>query len=459
MDQISDATAERLKRSVDRVCDLVEEEGHTPTDAVVKVAKERGLHREQMRLLCHGYNTGVTNTTRREGKTFSEKFAALPLAHADKAIEAVFSSEPKPTVKAASVVADVYRMPLDVTPVVKVAAVVADSPTVDPLYSPTRGCVDRRTPYELATEKLAELRTVRKAADKAERVARQKIAAVTDAYLGHYGLKPTALVFLHKWAADIYGNEGRILVNQIADRVITSSIVRDKYAAETSPTKGLLSESEPRTKDHPVMIAIKEAVDATRDWLLQEVQLPKHALEITRQMSKLYPTKPVVKKSTLLPPGETHEAREEAHWKKRADVLSAAVGAASSRLAGGGAPSGPTDYSKARLQINDPKHQATMRRLQAEAMLNRLINTDDVISSYNPQDVADAWYELNESSPGVVNNLSLLRANIRRQLQGNLTPYEARELVMSGINTQSPSVPVIQGLESQRAPSLKPPGA
>jgi hypothetical protein len=98
--------------------------------------------------------------------------------------------------------------------------------------------------------------------------------------------------------------------------------------------------------------------------------------------------------------------------------------------------------------VNNPRHQATLRRLHAEAMLNRLIQTDDVVGSYNPQAIADAWYELNEASPGVVNNVSLLRANLRRQLQGNLTPFEAKDLVMSGIGAQTNPIPVIQGLDS-----------
>jgi len=310
---------------------------------------------------------------------------------------------------------------------------------------------DNRTQYELAKEKLAAFHAVRAEADNAERKSFSKLAAVEDAYVAVYGRKPTAVGFLRKWAGDLYGRPGEIIVDRLADRFIQNSFEREKYAAAAADRETFFGKQEPRHPRHPVMLAIKEATDSFTDWMQREIALPKLALETFRDIGKIYPPASAdkgYKQAKLLPPGETHEAREESQWQKRADLLSMAAGAAAAKMTGKEGPKLPADYSKARLMVNNPRHQATLRRLHAEAMLNRLIQTDDVVGSYNPQEIADAWYELNEASPGVVNNVSLLRANLRRQLQGNLTPFEAKDLVMSGIGAQTNPIPVIQGLDS-----------
>jgi len=460
--QISSFTADQLVRSVDKLCDYVEKGDH-PTSAASKVASENGMHREQIRLLCQGYNTGVINATRRDGKSFGEKFAAVPLAQADEAIERVFSGKAKPIVKTAGVAA-VYRTPAE-NPAVKLAAAADTADKVAASLGPMAvgyGIKDRRTPYELATEKIAELRELRNATQAAGRKATQKLAAIHDAYRGHYGNNNDSLLFLRKWASDVHGDTGRILVDQLIDRHVTNTFERDKFAAATksilsatSPhgtaaTKSILSATEPRRSNHPVMLAIKEAIDSLQDWVQKESALPLKALEIGKQARELYPVADAHRPaSRILPPGVTAEQRAGQQWDKKADIFSAAIGSAGSRLAGGGG--GVDDFTPARLKLNDPRHQATIRRLQAEATLNRLVNMDDVIGSYDPQSVADSWYELNESSPGVVNNLGLLRANLRRHLQGNLTPYEADAMVRSGKDLQPSAIPAVAGLTDAKA--------
>lgn len=443
--QISDRTAAQLVRHVDKLCQYVDD-GDSPTLAAVKVAKENGMLKEHVRLMCHGYNTGAINTHRRDGVNFAEKFAAVPLADADKAIGEVFPDSPQPIMKTASV-APVYRTRLS-EPLVKTASTSTQTSTNTPWAARDFGQVDNRTQYELAKEKLGEFIELRKQADQAERTANRKLAAVEDAYVDQYGKTPDGVCFLRKWAEDKYGKPGAVIIDQIASRFIESPAVMDKYASYKSDPKTFFGKREPRVANHPVMLAIKEAIDSSRDWLQREFQLPVQCMQTFREIGQLYPRAANLRKvsAKLLPDGVTAEQREEEEWQKRADVMSATIGAAAGRLSNAG-PQPARDYGKARLALNDPKHQATIRRIQAEAMLNRLMQADDVIGSYDPQSVADAWYELSESSPGVVNNVSLLRANLRRQLQGNLTPFEARDLVMSGINTRPQPIPMIAGLD------------
>ena len=117
--------------AIQDVCGHVSD-GEHPTDAVIKVASDRDLPPNFVRLVCQGYNTGATNYQREKSASVLDKLADFPLASANKAIaslypespktdsekksETVISSEyaapPKPVLKAASYV-DIPRNPVE----------------------------------------------------------------------------------------------------------------------------------------------------------------------------------------------------------------------------------------------------------------------------------------------------------------------------------------------------------
>jgi len=79
---------------------------------------------------------------------------------------------------------------------------------------------------------------------------------------------------LRKWASDQFGKPGAVIVDQLAARFIESPAFRDKYAASHFCRDTYLGKTEPRDPRHPVMAAIKQAIESSRDWLLREHQLP-----------------------------------------------------------------------------------------------------------------------------------------------------------------------------------------
>ena len=100
-------------------------------------------------------------------------------------------------------------------------------------------------------------------------------------------------------------------------------------------------------------------------------------------------------------------------------------------------PDVPPELVSARLKLNDPNHASELKAIRAEALLNDLVNHDDVISSYQPNDVALAFMELAQSAPDTIDNMALMRANLRRLMQGNLTTFEAKEL--ASLRTPQPA--------------------
>ena len=88
-------------------------------------------------------------------------------------------------------------------------------------------------------------------------------------------------------------------------------------------------------------------------------------------------------------------------------------------------------YLNAKLILNDPSHQREVRKLKAEMMLNDIMSRDEILASYSPLEVANAYEDLAASAPALVNNRVLLQTNLKRMLHGNLMPSDAKDIVDS----------------------------
>lgn len=463
--QISQKTADTIISAVDKLCDLVEDGRMSATAAGVKVATDAGLTADQVKLCISSYNAGLINTQRQDGKKFSEKFAVLDLADADKIIGKVFPGSPKAAAEL-SPVADVYARSRPQT-LSKAAGEKKSEP-----YRVARcecGCGEKQgecadqnmSDYAKAKREVQKVSALRRELHLLETKANCKVAAVRDVYFSHYGDRTEPLAWLRKFASDTCGKTGGLLIDRVA-REFLGPIGYDKYAAEceirelgkvavsrqvSKLNSKVAVDPEPRRPDHPVILAVKTAVDAMKDWIDREREFPKTALELRRKAQDHLSRRDKQSRLMLLPPGMSKETFDDVAWRKRSSMLSMALGGAIANsfrsAAGEDKPDGPSENSQmsARLQLNDPNHESEIRRIEAEAMLNSLVNDDDVISSYTPDDIALAYEEIGQSSPGVVGNPVLLRAHMRRQLQGNLTPMEADSLVSSGKNVEEPALP------------------
>lgn len=428
VNQITDSTTDKILRGVDDMCNLVSS-GSSPTEAATKVAIDNQYTSGQIELLCRGYNNGAINAQRREGVSFADKFAVVGTADAEEVTKRIFPKKASSAHTFSPPVAGIYRQRKSQKAAAESAATrpsLAESIEELRKNGQAKRLPPEPTPYRKAKAKLSRLHTLRVERDKAEQIAILKTAAVEDAIRVKYREPANHLAWLRKVAFTHYGMPGQQIVDKAASKLLTKIAYQKLIDGKLDPDPRV--QPEPLLLDRGPLAAVKEAVEAVRDWADKESTLPIEAINIRRDIDITYgPGKE--KLAIQLPlPGKTPEESAALRWTKCAGVLTGAVGGFASNIGLGAPPDMTSEVGKARLKLNNPSHVNQLKAIRAEAMLNDLMRNDDVIASYKPEEVALAFMELSQSAPDAVDNIALLRANLRRNLQGNLTTYEAKEL-------------------------------
>jgi hypothetical protein len=81
-------------------------------------------------------------------------------------------------------------------------------------------------------------------------------------------------------------------------------------------------------------------------------------------------------------------------------------------------------------EMADPVHESKMQGIRTQAILNDFISNDPVLSTYPPHEVAKAFNNVADLSPGVSQQPAVLRGVLRRMMQqeGVIEPFEAQQL-------------------------------
>ena len=79
----------------------------------------------------------------------------------------------------------------------------------------------------------------------------------------------------------------------------------------------------------------------------------------------------------------------------------------------------------------DPVHDAEMARIRSQAMLNDFLANDPVISTYDPDEVLDAFNQVAQMVPRASMQAAVMRGQLRKLLQQQtaMEPFEANQLV------------------------------
>src|SRR5690606_17608640 len=99
---------------IEKVCELVEDTSIHPTDAVEKVARDKKLTPEYIRLVSHGYNIGRQTHQRKTASTVLEKLSEFPLADPASVIAKIYPSKiltPAEEKEAAAISSEYFRPP------------------------------------------------------------------------------------------------------------------------------------------------------------------------------------------------------------------------------------------------------------------------------------------------------------------------------------------------------------
>jgi hypothetical protein len=93
-------------------------------------------------------------------------------------------------------------------------------------------------------------------------------------------------------------------------------------------------------------------------------------------------------------------------------------------------PLGFDKYREALGDAYDPHHQADVDTIRAKAMLNDFISNDPVLSSYDPELVADAYNQVAAFAPQASRQSAVMRGLLRKTLQqgGVIEPFEVQQI-------------------------------
>lgn len=82
-------------------------------------------------------------------------------------------------------------------------------------------------------------------------------------------------------------------------------------------------------------------------------------------------------------------------------------------------------------ELFDPVHDAELSRIKTQAMMSEFLSTDPVISTYDPDQVFDAYNQIVMLAPRAGQQPAVMRGMLRKMLQQQdaMEPFEAKELI------------------------------
>lgn len=476
---------EKLLAATKRAADLVES-GLTPNAAVEKVAREAKLGPGEIEMLCYAHNTGQQVAQFQKAANVLDKLAEYPLADPAAVVAAVYPARAEkaaadaaparsldyflpPSWAEAARPAGLEKAALDLPPAPK-----AEAPPPDPAHAMRKRYGD----YERAKQAHDH---ARQAVLLAEGELFAKLAAVTD-YFRRPGRLPLAVV--EKAAAAVHGPAAAALFDVVHGRLRS----REKRAADApdAVVRERVSLADPVFRHVGDAILAAERVAEKRaaaERARAEAEAKKEGLTgpfAGGRTGAADPGRPTMREKAafggllgwgsevgaiaagdIIAHKATHDdpadaearhlfddtdaeigqirrraaaaARPAAGVQKAAFLNSPAMGAflgnSVGRIVGDGPKSKNELIEDEWLDLEDPKHLNEMRKIKAHALLNSVLtDPDSPISGHDPDAVLAAYNEISSLAPRVAEQPAAVKPILARKLQGNVQPFEAKEV-------------------------------
>ncbi len=424
MRTLDDDEAERLIDDVKRAVELVDDEDLSPDDAIHKIAEERGHGPGTIRLLAASYNTGRQTAQRQAGGDVFAKLAHFPLADAQAVIDRRYGPAPK---AAASIDPD-YASPPDWLPgprpdevQTRVKAACEAPPVAVPSPRPslekTLHAIDR-------AKRARDEARVRKSAAEDSLTAR--VGGVVSYFAGRYPIDRLPFPLVEKAACAYLGPRAPYLMELVWNRSQVGERFGEKRAADQVVRGPIDRDAEPLRRLGSCLEATDELLKASA--ALEQAEAGLGAAEAA--LRPFCPAPPVQKAGFLL----------------SGPAMGAAVGSILTRSLGEMPKTKDELVDDAMKDLDDPRHQSELRKIQTHAMLNSMMtDPDDPISSHSPDEVLQAYNELAQLAPRTALYTAAIKPLLRRQLSGRVEPFEAKEVseIEKNLSPASRQVPQV----------------
>ena len=456
MQTLSNNREREILEGIKEAVDLVDNQDMSPNDAIEKVARDGKWGADMIKFASYAYNT-VRQTAQREANTnILDKFASFPLADPDQIIASVWPEEVKSAVeieqgtgvseeyghgpawlahkqyeqhKAASAandfrLVDAPPVPYDPDPAEKMAR------AFNQHLDHKRAAEEARHQHAMSHEL-----TIAAMADVAEYFKKSAMDRLPFHVVDH-----AATVY--------YGPRG----SRLMDYVHTRNRSKEARAADMPvPTCPIDRTAEPFLS---IERAIKQGQETGRLKTAADDAVKAASLHADENLSPFEPTppQPAAGPWSLIsnqPKQANATSRMGAAIAKKAAGWGPAIAVTGTNQLLNKALSPIGDKQKRQeavedqwLELEDPAHDAELRKIRAQALISDLMN-DDVISGYDPDQVLTAYNEISEMAPRTSMQPVAMRSLLRRHLQGNVEPFESKEItdIEKGLTGTDQSTP------------------
>lgn len=389
------------------------DDGLSPTDAVVKVARDYSAPYDMLPLMAHAINIGrqtFQRETTAQGAGILEKTAEFPLADVAAIRAALFPArhETPGRAKLASVVSDDYNRPPAAPSRRLVKAASAVAPPV--LSLAERPGAERINHWFHARRKHAALVQDLRLVEAGARDSAQRAVLAVEGWCKRASREdPRAPGLVERAATRRLGRGVTALFDDLAKRA----------SFDRLPQSGLADQNAVRLVETAIG-ELRRLDDAVRSRKAAEerdpAELPDRPAAANPDPPRGLFGEPPSGAPVVVP--------------KQAGIFSPVLSGAGAAM---GAAMRPRDTSSlvGRMvdKLDDPAHADELRGIEARAVLNDLMANDEVVSGYDPADVADAYNELTQLSPSSAHRAALLRPLLRARLtSGGLAPFEAEQI-------------------------------
>ena len=412
------------------------DQGTSPDDAIIKQAKDRNWGPNHCRLAAQAFNMANQEAQRRTTQDVHMKFASFPVAHGDYIVSKVW---PQATKKAedefdkavdVATTGDLASMSFEdlvdrrvkeakelrLAQLQKISQSAGEVKTASdqPEANPIRESINHKI-------KMRQLKNAAYASASKLEVSRRKVASCVRSLLKYCDQDQTVKLakvekHAHKFGVgDITGHEVSAILNTAfnSDELPASAAVHGvKRADDVSfgrldPTaisdmqRAVYAVREAAQLDRETQSAIKKAADYGDESFRTSMDIPlmsDRAKENVKQGGIL---------QTVLQSG-----------------IGAGTGATVARSMREKSKEEGGDVSP----LSSSGHQARIRAVRAQGELERLIAEDRVLGGYGRKDIYEAYNQVAQTTPNVVDKPLMLRAALVRALAAPVQSFEAQEL-------------------------------
>lgn len=410
-------------------------EGIDPSNAIAKAAAEDSIPVGHLNLMVHAYNTGRTARQRDQGVDALEKAADFPLADATLVLEKLYPAQ------------------------VKTAAEQSRSKTVSTQYAlPPTGILSRREasrvkeagktldwtlqgikapPKPYPRDQAEAMKRAYATAERQKRAveeSRRQVAHAMDkmantfkevtAYFRRHDATPIPIV--REQAFLLHGGKGQQLIDEVI-RVTPGLAKMAKHKVAVCNNRVQEVDGEV----YGLISQFLDELDSYKRLKVAHVQIEKDASAASEAALLPFVPAPLCVLTGL----PIYSANSEAEKRGNLGLL---YGASAIKNLLGGAmadpppqlPGNEAGTGKIYNNITDPDHEAQLRNIQTQAMLQDMLINDPVVSSYDPSEALNAFNDIVATAPSAANQRLLMQSLLRKRLeQGNMDPFEADQLL------------------------------